>query len=63
MRKVDDGEQKKEKEKIMLFTVAANVVASRLPECQPIGRHTPLANTILPALRALTQCLEKPTDR
>ena len=47
----------------MLFTVAANVVASRLPECQPIGRHTPLANTILPALRALTQCLEQPTER
>ena len=38
MIKVDDGEKKKEKElkkKIMSFIVASNVVASRLPECQP----------------------------
>ena len=31
MRKVDDGEEKKEK-KIMTFIVATNVIASRPPE-------------------------------
>ena len=36
MRKVDDGKKKK-KEKIMLFLVATNVVASRPPECRPTG--------------------------
>ena len=43
MRKVDDGEEKKEKKinKIMTFIVATNVIASRPPERQPTG--TPLA--------------------
>ena len=46
MRKVDDGEEKKEKkrkEKIMTFIVATNVIASRPPECRPTG--TPHART------------------
>ena len=39
MRKVDDGEEKKEKKKmkIMTFIVATNVIASRLPEHRPTG--------------------------
>ena len=37
MRKVDDGKKKKRKERIMLFLVATNVVASRLPERQSTG--------------------------
>ena len=39
MRKVDDGKnkEKKREKKIMTFIVATNVVASRPPECQPIG--------------------------
>ena len=43
MRKVDDGEVKKEKKKeknkkkIMMFTVATNVIASRPTECRPTG--------------------------
>ena len=38
MRKVDDGEKKKEKEKkIMMFIVATNVGASRPPERRPTG--------------------------
>ena len=53
MRKVDDGEEKrekKEKEKRMTFIVATNIVASRPPERRPTGtpharakiaRHTP----------------------
>ena len=47
MRKVDDGEEKKEKrkekkEKIMTFIVATNVVASRPPERRPTGTpHAP----------------------
>ena len=35
MRKVDDGEEKKEK--IMTFIVATNVIASRPPERRPTG--------------------------
>ena len=41
MGKVDDGKRKNKKEKkIMLFLVATNIVASRLPERPPTGtRH------------------------
>ena len=44
MRKVDDGEQKKEKEKIMLFIVATNVDASQLAERQPTETPNARAN-------------------
>ena len=38
MRKVDDGKREREKkEKIVLFLVATNVVASRPPERRPTG--------------------------
>ena len=41
MRKVDDGEEKKEKRKkrnkIMTFIVATNVIASRPPKRRPTG--------------------------
>ena len=37
MRKVDDGEKKEKKEKIMTFIVATNVIASRPPERRPTG--------------------------
>ena len=44
MRKVEDGEEKKEKKrkkgKIMAFIVATNVVASRPPERRPTGTPT-----------------------
>ena len=39
MRKVDDGGKK-----IMLFLMATNVVASRLPERQPTGTPHACAN-------------------
>ena len=42
---VDDGEKKEEKkEKIMLFSVATNVDASRPPERQPTGTAHARAN-------------------
>ena len=45
MRKVDDGEKKKEKkEKIMTFIVATNVIASQPPERQPTGTLHARAN-------------------
>ena len=47
MRKVDDGEEKKEKkrkEKIMTFIVATNVIASRPPERRPTGTPHARAN-------------------
>ena len=48
MRKVDDGEEKKEKrkrkEKIMTFIEATNVVASRPPERRPTGTPHARAN-------------------
>ena len=46
MRKVDDGEEKKEKkkEKIMTFIVATNVIASRPPERRPTGTPHAHAN-------------------
>ena len=37
MRKVDDGEEKRKKEKIMTFIVATNVIASRPPKRRPTG--------------------------
>ena len=40
LRKVDDGEKKKK----MLFIVATNFVASRLPERRPTGTPTARAN-------------------
>ena len=43
MRKVDDGEEKKEK-KIMTFIVATNVVASRLPKHHTTGTPHAHAN-------------------
>ena len=39
MIKVNHGEEK-EKEKIMLFIVATNIVASQLPEYLPTGTPT-----------------------
>ena len=54
MRKVDDGEKKKEK-KIMTFIVATNVVASRPPERRPTG--TPHARAkIQEQKRCTKQC-------
>ena len=45
MRKVDDGEKKKEKkEKKMTFIVATNVIASRPPERRPTGTPHARAN-------------------
>ena len=44
MRKVDDGE--KRKEKIMTFKVATNVVASQPPERRPTGTPSARANNI-----------------
>ena len=44
MRKVDDGEKKKEK--IMTFIVATNVVASRPPKRRPTGTPHARANFI-----------------
>ena len=48
MRKVDNGkkikQKNKRKEKIMLFLVATNVVASRPPERRPTGTPQARAN-------------------
>ena len=49
MRKVDDGEKEEEEktnERIMLFIVASNFVASQSPECRPTGMPTARANYI-----------------
>ena len=48
MRKVDDGEKKKRKK--MLFIMATNVVASRLPEHRPTGTSHARANESQKAL-------------
>ena len=40
MRKVEDGKKEKKKEKIMLFLMATNVVASRPPNADRLERHT-----------------------
>ena len=44
MRKVDNGEEKKIKKK-MMFIVATNVIASRLPERRPTGTPHAHANS------------------
>ena len=46
MRKVGNG--KKEKEEIMSFIVATNVVTSQLPERQPKGMLTARAKSPIP---------------
>ena len=46
MRKVEDGEEKKRKEKIITFIVATNVIASRPHERQPTGTPDTRANKI-----------------
>ena len=46
MRKGRDGEKMEKGKKIMMFLVVTNVVASRLPECQPTGMPPAHANSI-----------------
>ena len=44
MRKVDDGEKKEKREKIVLFLDATNVVVSQPPEGRPSEMPHPRAN-------------------
>ena len=47
MRKVDNGEEKRKKKKIMTFIVATNVIASRPPERRPTGTPHARANSYI----------------
>ena len=45
MRKVDNGrKRRKKRNKIILFIVATNVIASQLPECRPTAKPHARAN-------------------
>ena len=46
MTKVDEGEEKKRKEKIITSIAATNVVASQPPKCRPTGALTARAKKL-----------------